>query len=120
MKSGTVMLGMKDQVPQQQTRAIHVDEQTHRAALHGHWLGLTPIEFRLLSILTITPCWVWSRAPLMNHLYDDHRVMPDRTVDSHVRNLRRKLSEAGGGVDPVSTIYGVGYRLEVLDAKAGS
>lgn len=66
--------------------------------------------------LAITPCWVWSRDPLMNHLYDDHRVIIDRTVGSHVR----KLSEAGGGVDPVPTIYGVGYRLEVLDAKAGS
>lgn len=105
-------------VPQQHTSAIQIDEQAHRAALHGQWLDLTPIEFRLLRILAMTPGRVWSRDHLMNHLYDDHRIITDRTVDSHVRNLRRKLSEAGGGEDPVPSIYGVGYRLEMGDAAA--
>jgi two-component system, OmpR family, response regulator BaeR len=47
---------------------------------------------------------------LIEALYVDHRVVSDRTVDSHVKNLRRKLIEAG--VDPIGSVYGVGYRFE--------
>ena len=54
-------------------------------------LELTPVEFRLLHCLAATPGRVNSRNQLMNHLYDDHRVVTDRTLDSHVKNLRRKL-----------------------------
>lgn len=100
-------------VPAQKARAVEIDETGHRAALHGQWLDLTPVEFRLLSTLAATPGRVWSRDQLMNHLYADHRIVTDRTVDSHVRNLRRKLSDAGGGEDPVASIYGVGYRLDI-------
>lgn len=49
----------------------------------------------------------------MDHLYEDDRVVTDRTVDSHVKNLRRKLAEAGAGEDPITSIYGVGYRFEL-------
>jgi two-component system response regulator BaeR len=56
---------------------------------------------------------VLSREQLMDHLYHDHRVVTDRTVDSHVKNLRRKLELAVPGDDPIRSIYGVGYCLEV-------
>ena len=58
----------------------------------------------------------WSRTQLIGALYEDHRVVSDRTVDSHVKNLRRKLAEAG--VDPVSAVYGVGYRFEPPELDA--
>jgi two-component system response regulator BaeR len=56
---------------------------------------------------------VWSRNHLMNHLYADHRIVTDRTVDSHVKNLHRKLSKAGAEDAPIRSIYGMGYRLDL-------
>ena len=53
---------------------------------------------------------VFSRQQLMDSLYRDHRIVSERTVDSHVKNLRRKL--AAMGPDPIESVYGVGYRLD--------
>jgi len=77
-------------------------------------LSLTPVEFRLLGRLAAQPGRVFSRQQLMDALYRDHRVVSERTVDSHVKNLRRKL--AAVGPDPIDSVYGVGYRLEWNDA----
>lgn len=92
---------------------LQIDEAGCRAALHGHWLDLTPVEFRLLRTLAGQPGRVWSRDLLMNHLYTDHRIVTDRAVDSHVKNLRRKLADAGAEGDPIASIYGVGYRFDM-------
>jgi two-component system, OmpR family, response regulator BaeR len=94
---------------------LHLDEARFEARVHGRALALTPVEFRLLGKLAAQPGRVFSRTQLMDALYLDHRVVSDRTVDSHVKNLRRKLAEAG--VDPIASVYGVGYRLEWPDAK---
>ncbi|WDS35124.1 response regulator [Pseudoxanthomonas sp.] len=91
---------------------LAIDEAATRALLHGQALDLTAVEFRLLRTLLGSPGRVWSREQLLDHLYADHRVVTDRTVDSHVRNLRRKLLEAGLEEDPIRSIYGMGYRLE--------
>ncbi|MFT3801853.1 MAG: response regulator [Burkholderiaceae bacterium] len=92
---------------------LRIDEHGCRAALHGRWLDLTPVEFRLLRTLAGAPGRVWSRDRLMNHLYTDHRIVTDRTVDSHVKNLRRKLAEVGADGDPIVSIYGIGYRFDL-------
>ena len=54
----------------------------------------------------------------MDALYSDHRVVSDRTVDSHVKNLRRKLADLG--VDPIASIYGLGYRFDWREEDAAS
>jgi two-component system response regulator BaeR len=89
---------------------LHLDEERFEARVRGKALALTPVEFRLLRKLVAQPGRVFSRAQLIDALYVDHRVVSDRTVDSHVKNLRRKLADAG--VDPVASVYGVGYRFE--------
>jgi HAMP domain-containing protein len=75
-------------------------------------LDLTAVEFRLLQILAKAPGRVFSRDQLLNALYRDHRVVADRTVDSHVKNLRRKLHQAHAGHELVRSVYGVGYKIE--------
>jgi two-component system response regulator BaeR len=95
--------------------SIHLDEERFEARVQGKALALTPVEFRLLRKLVAQPGRVFSRAQLIDSLYVDHRVVSDRTVDSHVKNLRRKLAECG--VDPVASVYGVGYRFEWPDAS---
>ena len=98
--------------PSTQARLI-VDEGRHEARLDGRSLDLTPVEFRLLNTLRSESGRIFSRDQLLATLYVDHRVVTDRTVDSHVKNLRRKLSDAAAGEDLIRSIYGVGYRLDL-------
>lgn len=89
-------------------------------AVHGsNRVALTAIEFELLSTLARQAGRIWTRDQLMDVIYPDHRVVSDRTIDSHIRKLRRKLS-AGlpGDHDWIGSVYGVGYRLQTLDDEA--
>ena len=67
-----------------------IDETQYRASLDGVALDLTPLELRLLSTFARSAGRVFSRDQLLDKIYSDHRVVTDRTVDSHIRNLRRK------------------------------
>ncbi|MEN9891407.1 MAG: DNA-binding transcriptional regulator BaeR, partial [Pseudomonadota bacterium] len=92
---------------------LQIDADCMTARLCGQLLELTPLEFRLLRALAAHPGRVWSRDQLLDKLHDDHRALSERTVDSHIKNLRRKLQGAGAGPDPIRSIYGVGYALEL-------
>jgi two-component system response regulator BaeR len=92
---------------------LRLDEERHLAELDGRPLELTPVEFRLLGALAASPGRVFSRGKLLETLYEDHRVVTDRTVDAHIKNLRRKLEAVRPGEDLVRSIYGVGYKLEL-------
>ena len=83
-----------------------------QASLCGQPLDLTAIEFQLLQTLSQEPGRVFSRDQLMDHIYRDHRVVSDRTVDSHVKKLRKKLSEAAPQQEWIYSVYGVGYKYE--------
>lgn len=93
--------------------ALQVDELHYSAQLDGETLELTPVEFRLLKTLAAAPSTIFSREQLLDQLYEDHRVVTDRTVDSHIKNLRRKLEQVRPGEDLIRSIYGVGYRLQL-------
>ena len=95
---------------------LRLDAAFHRASLGDAALELTPVEFRLLRALAAVPGAVLSRQQLMDAAYDDHRVVSERTMDSHLKNLRRKIEDAGqrsgdASVPTVEGVYGVGYRL---------
>jgi two-component system response regulator BaeR len=90
-----------------------VDEARLRARLHDQLLDLTPVEFRLLRTLSSSPGRVFSRQQLLDSLYEDQRVVTDRTVDSHVKNLRRKLQRVSPDTEFIESVYGVGYRFEI-------
>ncbi|WP_200843467.1 response regulator [Pantoea sp. 18069] len=92
-------------------RGLLIDEAACRASVDGRPLDLTQVEFRLLRTLAASPGRVYSREHLMERLYADHRIVTDRAVDSHIKNLRRKLVEVGAG-DWIRSVYGVGYRFE--------
>jgi two-component system response regulator BaeR len=90
---------------------LQIDEDSHQASINGKQLKLSPVEFALLSHLAAQPGRVFSRDQLMSSIYSDYRIVTDRTVDTHVKNLRRKLEESGAGNDLIESVYGVGYRL---------
>lgn len=99
--------------PPPERASLQLDEAGWRATYHGIELDLTPVEFRLLRTLSAAPGRVFSRENLLDGLYDDHRVVTDRTVDSHIKNLRRKLEQIAPEEPLIRSIYGVGYKFEV-------
>ena len=88
-----------------------IDEEKFLASWAGTRLNLTPVEFALLKTLAAHPGRVYSRDQLMNEMYSDYRVVSDRAVDTHIKNLRRKLAEAGDGREVIESVYGLGYRF---------
>jgi two-component system response regulator BaeR len=92
---------------------LHIDVERHQASFKGQTLDLTPIEFRLLATFAAAPGRVFSRDQLLDKLHSDQRALSDRTVDSHIKNLRRKLEQAMPDLEPIRSIYGVGYRYEL-------
>lgn len=90
-----------------------IDEDKYEASYHGKPLNLTVVEFRLLNKLLSSRGKVFSREQLIDQLYNDHRVVNDRTVDTHVKNLRRKLEEVAPSDNVIRSVYGVGYKLDV-------
>jgi two-component system response regulator BaeR len=90
---------------------IIIDVDKFMAVVCGQELELTPIEFRLLHLLSKSPERVFSRDYLMDNVYIDNRIVSDRTVDSHIKNLRKKINQASGGKIMISTVYGVGYKI---------
>ena len=95
------------------TARLVIDDERLVAALDGKPLELTQVEFRLLKTLAARPGRIFSRDQLLNSIYADHRVVTDRTVDSHVKNLRRKLTQVCGDEEIIRSIYGAGYKLEL-------
>ena len=91
---------------------LQMDDVAWRAAWQGRAMDLTPIEFRLLSTLSAQPGRVYPRSQLLELLHGDSRAATERAVDSHVKNLRRKLEQAGAGAERIASVYGVGYRYE--------
>jgi two-component system response regulator BaeR len=89
-----------------------IDEPAFRASIDNQALNLTPVEFKLLKTLAAAPRRVFSREQLIDALYSDGREVVDRTIDSHIRNLRRKLVEVRPGTEWIEAVYGVGYRLQ--------
>ena len=96
----------------QQASLLKVDEQRFHASWDDKALDLTPAEFRLLKTLAQEPGKVFSREQLLNQLYDDYRVVTDRTIDSHIKNLRRKLELLDANQPFIRAVYGMGYRWE--------
>ena len=90
---------------------LAVDEATRRATVNGRAIELTRVEFDLLACMLSAPGRVFTRAQLIDRVWGDGFAITDRTVDSHVKGLRRKVTDAGGDAALVETVRGVGYRL---------
>lgn len=92
--------------------AVETYPDRMEALLNGTTLNLTPVEFRLLHQLSSHPGKVYSRTQLLDCVYDDHRVVTDRAVDSHIKNLRRKMETVTPECEVIKSIYGVGYKFD--------
>lgn len=86
-----------------------------RVKAQGREIELTAVEFALLQTLYQAPGRIFSRARLMDHIYPDNRIVSDRTIDSHIKKLRRRLTELLPERELIHSVYGVGYRYEDKD-----
>ena len=91
--------------------------QTHRVTIKGEELSLTPIEFKLLQVMMSRPERVFSRNDLVALVQGYEFQGYERTIDTHIKNLRKKISEKLPGQLVIRTIYGVGYKFS-LDQDA--
>jgi two-component system, OmpR family, response regulator BaeR len=91
---------------------LALDPAGYRATVGGRDLGLTAVEFQLLRVLVDHPGRIYTRDQLMDAMYRDERVVADRTVDSHVKKIRRKLAAVLPDREVVHSVYGVGYKYE--------
>lgn len=78
-------------------------------------IALTAVEFALLETLSGAPGQIFSRDRLMARIYPDRRIVSDRTIDSHIKKLRRRLAELLPDRELIHAVYGVGYRYEDLE-----
>ncbi|MEJ6000770.1 response regulator [Paucibacter soli] len=90
-----------------------IDEAGQRLFWQGQLLALTTLEFRLMRLLLAQPGRVFARGQLLEQLHEDFRDVSDRVIDSHVKNVRRKLAALEPPQDCISAVYGVGYRLDL-------
>ncbi|MEN8135914.1 MAG: response regulator [Thermodesulfobacteriota bacterium] len=94
-----------------QAKDLVLDKARYQASLHGVDLGLTAVEFKLLDFLAANPGRIYSRDQLMDKIYSDHRIVSDRTIDSHIKKLRKKLAAVAPDEELVGSVYGVGYKF---------
>jgi two-component system catabolic regulation response regulator CreB len=97
---------------------LSADARTRRAEAAGRALDLTRVEFDLLATLLGSPGRVFTRAELIDRVWGDGFRITDRTIDSHVKALRKKIGEAGAEPSWIETVRGVGYRLTDDPASA--
>ena len=83
----------------------------------GQSVQLSTVEFQLIQRLHSQPGRIFSRQSLMQAIYSDHRVVNDRTIDSHIKKLRRKWEESFSEVGLIRSIYGAGYTFEFVEKE---
>jgi two-component system response regulator BaeR len=98
--------------PTTQEQALSMDDAGYKATIGGKDLGLTAVEYQLLKVLVSQPGRIYSRDQLMDAMYRDERVVSDRTVDSHVKKIRKKISDVLPDREIIHSVYGVGYKYE--------
>ncbi len=92
--------------------SLSMDQERHTCTWNGNPVTLTVTEFLILYSLAQRPGVVKSRDSLMDAAYDDQVYVDDRTIDSHIKRLRKKFKAVDTSFDMIDTLYGVGYRFK--------
>ena len=89
-----------------------IDEGSYRISWRSKWLALTKLEFFMLRLLLSRPGRVFSREQLLNCTHSEPRDISDRAIDTHIKNIRRKIQAVDSRSECISSVYGVGYRFD--------
>jgi len=107
-----VLRRLQPQAADHRPQALTLDAHSFRVFAEGHEIELTSVEFQLLQALYRQPGRIFSRSKLMDLIYQDQRIVSDRTIDSHIKKLRKKLAELAPGLELIHSVYGAGYRYD--------
>lgn len=94
-----------------ETGDLHLDDRRHSVTWKGMPVALTSSEYLLVKALTEEPGFVKSREELIGIVYDEHTQADDRTIDTHVKRLRKKFRDCDPHFSSIKTIYGIGYKF---------
>ncbi|WDE11260.1 response regulator [Thalassomonas haliotis] len=92
---------------------IELYDESYSAEVKGEKVSLTQVEFQLFKTLLAQPDKVFTRQQLVAKVYDDHRVVSERTIDCHIKKIRKKLATLLPGAEVIQAVYGVGYKVEI-------
>ena len=95
------------------TKPWEIDDASFRISWRGQWLPLTRIEFMMFRLLLSRPGRVYSRDQLLASAHDSQRDISDRAIDTHVKNLRKKVQAVEPASDCIASVYGLGYRFDI-------
>jgi len=109
----------RTEVASSSTVGLTLDQSRYQATLNGYDLDLTAVEFNLLKFLSSKTGQVCTRQQLMDSIYPDERIVADRTIDSHIKKLRKKIALGSGDAEFIHSVYGVGYKFELRDGSVG-
>lgn len=101
---------VENQVSAITTQSLQLDEAQLKISYGEQQQKLTFVEYSLLNLLISHPNRIYNREQIIELVYDSYREISDRTVDSHIRNVRKKLSLLGLDYEAIESVYGVGYR----------
>lgn len=112
--NGNAQVASTDSSPGTESTFVF-DEGTASVKIHDQVCPLTAVELRLLGAMHERPGQIFNRAQLMRRMYDDNRIVSDRTIDSHVKKLRQKLETVDQTTTYIHSVYGIGYKFEILE-----
>ena len=110
-----VLRRQRAQTTEALTSNLKLDHNSFRVLAGGQEVELTTVEFQLLQALYQQPGRIFSRSKLMDLIYQDQRIVSDRTIDSHIKKLRKKLTDLLPDQELIHSVYGAGYRYDPQD-----
>jgi len=97
------------------SQKVELDPHRQQIKVGDKVCELTHVEFQLLATMAKEPGRIYSRDHLMNNMYNDNRIVSDRTIDSHIKKLRKRLNDYFPSYEFIHSVYGAGYRYDILE-----
>lgn len=97
------------------TQKVELDQHRQQIKVGGIVCELTHVEFQLLATMTKEAGRIFSRNSLMDNMYNDNRIVSDRTIDSHIKKLRKRLNDYFPHYEFIHSVYGAGYRYDIVE-----
>ncbi len=106
---------LQGSLEQNPSNQIELDQYRQQIKVDGKVCELTHVEFQLLATMAKEPGRIYSRDQLMDNMYNDNRIVSDRTIDSHIKKLRKRLNDYFPNYDFIHSVYGAGYRYDMVE-----
>jgi two-component system, OmpR family, response regulator BaeR len=94
---------------------FEMEPEKYKVSYQGTLIDFTPVEFRIFELFLNNIERVFERSHILNKVYSDTTDVSDRNIDTHIKNMRKKINDISAGKNPITSVYGVGYKFEELN-----